>query len=52
MDNGWRSGKKRQLNGSWQHAAIWPREFPDGETAQMIRELEEELRQQLRDLEE
>ena len=28
------------------------REFPDRETAQMIRELEEELRQQLRDLEE
>jgi hypothetical protein len=28
------------------------REFRDGETAQMIRQLEEELRQQLRDLKE
>jgi anti-sigma factor RsiW len=28
------------------------REFPDGEMAQMICELEEELRQELRDLEE
>ena len=28
------------------------REFPDAEMAKMIRELEEELRQQLRDLQE